>query len=162
MFAGMIPLSTQPWLPPGAGPARWIVSERKGTWAAALGREPEASATRIHQTRSLAECWEMLDRAPASFVVAELTRANAEALADRLARLPREYPLARAAVVAERSLAAYEPWVREAGAVAFITSPRGLAPLAAMARRQLQQAPAVQLGLAEQIWARLPWGKEEG
>jgi len=104
----------------------------------------------------------MLDRAPASFVVAELTPANAEALVDRLARLPREYPLARVAVVAERSLAPYEPWIREAGAVAFITSPRGLGPLAAMARRHLRQTPTVELGLAEQIWARLPWGKDEG
>jgi DNA-binding LytR/AlgR family response regulator len=158
----MNPPSSFRWLPPKAGPARWIVSERKGTWAAALRREPEASGTRIHQTRSLAEFWEMLQGAPASFVVAELTAANAEALVDRLARLPREHPLARVAVVAERSLAPYEPWVREAGAVAFLTSPRGLAPLAAMARRHLQQAPAPERGLAEQIWAGLPWGKEEG
>ncbi len=158
----MCSASTQPWLPPGARPARWIVSERKGTWAAALGREPEAAATRIYHARSLVECWEMLDWAPASFVVAELTQASAEALVDRLARLPREYPLARVAVVAERSLAAYEPWLREAGAVAFVTSPRGLAPLVAVARRHLRQAPAVELGFVEEVWARLPWGRDEG
>ena len=61
----------------------------------------------------------MLAEGPAGFVVVELTAGNVDAVLARMARLERDFPLARAAVVAERSMADYEWLVREAGAVAF-------------------------------------------
>lgn len=148
-------------LPDGAQPARLIVCERSGSWALALRRELTAGF-RIRPTRSLAETWETLEQAPASFLVLELTAGLAEALLARLLRLDREYPLARAAVVADRGLSAYEWLLRQAGAVHFACSPRRLAPLAAVARRHLAAAPQPDRDAVERIWSGLPWGDNDG
>ena len=78
-----------------------------------------------------------------------------------MARLPRDFPLARVAVVADRSLAPGEWLMREAGAVHFTTSPRRLGSLAAAVGRHLEQVPRPPQGLAERIWATLPWGRKE-
>jgi hypothetical protein len=100
----------------------------------------------------------MLRQYPGSFLVVELTTANADALLGRIASLARDFPAARAAVVAERSLAEYEWLVRELGAAWFAVSPRELAPLVELARRHFEQAPAPQGDTIEQIWNSLPWG----
>jgi hypothetical protein len=147
-------------LPEGSQSARLIVYERTGSWALALGRELPAGV-RVRPTRSLAETWEMLAQAPASFLVLELAARQAEALLGRLFRLDREYPLARAAVVAERRLAAYEWLVRQAGAVHFASSPRHLASLVRVARRHLAAAPQPDRDIRELIWAGLPWGETD-
>lgn len=146
-------------LPERSRPPRLIVCERTGQWAAAIGRLLGAAGPRVLETRSLAECWGTLRARPASFVILELTRGNFGPLLDGLAWFGRELPLAAAAVVAERSLAASEWIVREAGAIHFVTSPRSVEGLARAARRHLQQAPRLRPSLAEQIWARLPWGR---
>ncbi len=146
-------------LPVGSRPPRLIVCERTGQWAAAIGRLLGVAGPRVLETRSLGECWAALRARPASFAVLELTRGNYGPLLDGLAWLGREMPLAAAAVVADRSLAASEWIVREAGAVHFETSPRRLLGLAGAARRHLQQAPRLRPSLTEQIWARLPWGR---
>ena len=145
-------------LPEGAGRARLIVCERTGRWAVALRLAFERPAVRVYQTRSVPECWEMFGKCPASFVVAELTTANADALLDRMARHQRLFPLGRVAVVAKRSMAAYEPLLREAGAVHFLCSPRQVGRLAQLACRHLAQVPPLQQNLTERIWANLPWG----
>ena len=146
-------------LPAGAVAARLIVCERSGRWAVALRREL-AAAVRVRESRSLADCREMLAAAPASFVVVELTPGNAALLLRQMARFPGDFPLARLAVVADRSLADYEWLMREAGAVHFVCSPRQSGPLASLAARHLAQAPAPRLSLTQHIWASLPWGKE--
>ena len=105
-----------------AGP-RWVVCERSGAWAIALRREAAPFDLRLCETRSLADAWAVLEQSPASFLVAELTAANVDSLVDRIAGLERRFPHARAAVVAERSLADCESLVREAGAVWFAASP---------------------------------------
>ncbi|MGO8748928.1 MAG: hypothetical protein ACLQNE_23435 [Thermoguttaceae bacterium] len=138
--------------------AKWITCERHGRWAAALRRDPAATGVRIHETRSLDECWEMLAGSPASLIVVELTRANRDGLLHRLAGLERDYPLARVAVVAERSLASWEGLIREAGAAWFCASPRDLRSLASIARRHIDAAPAPPRTFTEQVWADLPWG----
>jgi len=138
--------------------ARWIVCERTGRWALGLRREPAAAGLRLHEVRSLAECWEMLGQFSASFVVVELTAGHAPALLARLARWEREYPLARMAIVADRALGASEELMREAGAVWFTASPRELGPLAAIARQHLEQAPKPEMTVVERIWSGLPWG----
>ncbi len=140
----------------GAEPARLIVCERTGRWAVTLRRERDGADVRVHESRSIVECWQQLVESPAGFVVVELTRGNLASLLERLARLPREWPLARVAVVADRSLAKYEWLIREAGAVHFTSSPRQLGPLARAAQAHLDQAPAPPKALVEQIRADLP------
>jgi hypothetical protein len=137
--------------------ARLIVCERSGQWAVALRRELNDSGVRLYETRCLPDCWQALAEAPASFLVIELTAQNIEPLLACLARMPREFPSARAAVAADRTTRAYEWLVREAGAVHFVCSPRCLAPLAAVALRHLADVPAPQQTMVERIWASLPW-----
>jgi hypothetical protein len=148
-------------LPQGAGPARLIVLERAGRWAMALRRDLPEPGVRVYETRSVAGCWEMLGQCPASFVVAELAPVNARALLERMARLERDFPWARVAVVAERSLASCEWLMREAGAVHFAVSTRQARPLARMALRHLQTVPEPPQTFAEQIWSGLPWRRWE-
>ena len=81
-----------------------------------------------------------------------------EALLDRIVRLGKEFPPARAAVVAERDLAPCEWLVRESGAVHFCVSPREAGPLARLAVRHLEAAPQPERTLVQQIWDELPWG----
>jgi hypothetical protein len=147
-------------LPAGAAAARLIVCERSGRWAVALRRELAAGEVRVYETRSLADCWAMLAQSPASFLILEFTAGSGAALLPRIARLGRDFPLARVAVVADRSLADSEWLMREAGAVHFVCSPRQSGPLACLARRHLAQAPPPPRSLTEQIWAGLPWGKQ--
>ncbi len=102
---------------------------------------------------------EVLAEAPAGFLVLELTGKNGSWLVDTLVELQRHWRGARAAVVAERSLAEWEWLMREAGAVHFLTSPRRLAPLIDLACRHLAAAPVPRQTLSERIWASLPWGQ---
>ena len=137
--------------------ARLIVCERTGRWAAALRMELAEAGVRVWETRSLAECWETLAAAPGNFVVVELGAATADDLLARMIGLADSFPRTRVAVVADRSLAEYEWLLREAGAVHFACSRRQLAPLARTACRHLAQVPTPRQGLAERIWAGLPW-----
>jgi len=102
---------------------------------------------------------DVMAESPAGFLVLELTAKNASWLVDSLVELPRQWRDARAAVVAERSLAEWEWLVREAGAVHFLTSPRRLAPLIDLACRHLAAAPMPRQTLSERIWTSLPWGQ---
>jgi hypothetical protein len=148
-------------LPPGAGPARLVACERTGRWAVALRRELPPGV-RVWEARSLAEGRAVLAEGPAGFAVVELAPAGVDPLVEWLVRLDREFPLARAAVVADRSLAPCEWLVREAGAVHFTTSPRLVRPLAEVALRHLAEAPQPPRSLVEEIWAGLPWGEGRG
>lgn len=139
-----------------------IVCERSGRWAVALRRELGEVECRLEETRVLADCWDRLAEHPASIVVLELSAGNAAALVDGLGRCERQFPGARVAVVAVGELQPYEWLVREAGAVHFVTSPRQLGPLAAVARRHWSQTPEPRRSLAERIWAGLPWGHNRG
>ena len=147
-------------LPEGSSPARVIVCERQGKWAVALRRELAAESVCLSETRTLSDSWELLRQSPASFLVLELTPTNVDPLLAGMLALQSDFPLARAAVVADRRLAAYEWLAREAGAVGFLTSPRELAPFAQAIVRHLRQAPKPRLSLVEQFWAELPWGHQ--
>ena len=130
----------------GAAAGRLLVCERGGQWAGALRRELAPSGVEVHETRSLAECWDALAASPASFLVVELTRAGAEELLGRLARRERDFPWAEVAVVAARALAQWQWLVREAGAVHFTCSPRQLGVLAELACRHLAGVPRPRSG----------------
>jgi len=138
---------------------RLIVCERTGRWATALRRELSGP---IRQTRSLSQCWKELSAAGAGFAVVELTEGNVKDLLRRMARLERDSPFVRLAVVAARRLTGYEWLMREAGAVHFVCSSRQLGPLALLASRHLenllqssQTSPSQDP--SERIWASLPW-----
>ncbi len=140
--------------------ARLVVCERTGHWAVALRRELarlKKPGVRIHETRSVNECWRLMDDYRASFVVVEVTPSNVQALLDRLAELEWDFPSARVAVVVGRAFRFSEPILREAGAIHFVDSPRQLKPLGEIACRHLDRIPKPKLGLVEQIWADLPW-----
>jgi len=145
-------------LPESAGPGRLVVCEQTGRWAVALRREL-AGRFRVHETRSVAQCWAALGEAPASFLIVALSGSNVELLLERMVWLERDFPLARVAVVAGDQLADYEWLVREAGAIYFARSPRRLGPLAELARRHLEQAPRPRRSFSQQIWAGLPWSE---
>lgn len=136
--------------------ARWIVSERTGRWAIALRREAGPEGPPLVETRSLADAWSLLERFPASFLVAELTTAWADPLLHRMEQLRRDYPRSRIAVVADRAFSDWEWLVREAGAAWFAASPREVGPIVALARRHLRLAPASD-DFLEELWDRLPW-----
>ena len=144
-------------LPDSARGARLLVCEQTGAWAVALRRECSGEL-RMEETRSVTHCWELLAEAPASFAVAEFTEGNVEILLDRMARLQRDLPLVRVAVVADPDLADYRWLLREAGAVHFTSSKRRLGPLARLVQRHLHRAPEPRRDLTEQVWASLPWG----
>jgi len=148
-------------LPPGAGPARLIVCESSGDWSRALQRELAGSNVRVSQFRSIVDGWEQLARSPASFLVVELARTNLASVLERVAWWDRDFPLARWAAVAPRSWQSCQWYLREAGAVALVTSPRQAPELARMAQRHLDAAPRPVRSITEEIWASLPWGKPE-
>ena len=111
----------------------------------------------MRQTRLLEECGAELALAPASFLVVEVSGANLGAVLELLAYMGREFPLARAAVVAERKWEPLGDVLREAGAVHFSVSPRSADAIARMAVRHLQRAPQPRLPLVTRIWESLPW-----
>jgi hypothetical protein len=137
--------------------ARLIVCERTGRWEIALSRELRGSRTRACQTRTLAECRDMLAEYRSSFLVLEVTRSNLDLLLRRLPEIERRFPAARVAVVAEREMARCEFLLREAGAIHFTTSARRLQAIAIAAQRHLNQLPRPELSLVETIWDTLPW-----
>lgn len=136
--------------------ARLIVCERTGRWAVALRRELGDAGIRVWETRTLANCREELAASPASFVVLELA-GDAPGVIRFLSRQSQELPSARLAVVADISRTGWELFVREAGAVHFLTSPRHAGLLARLACRHLAQSPVSQQSLTERIWGSLPW-----
>lgn len=137
------------------------VSNVRGTMQSCPTYVPRPGSPRVCETRSLAECRQELARRPSSFVVAELTPSIVDGLVDLLAGLPRQFPLAAVAVVAERSLADHEPLVREAGAVHFVASPRETDALARLACRHLERAASPRRSVGETILAGLPWASPE-
>jgi len=144
-----------------AARGRLILCERRGIWAAWLRRELVPVGVGLTETRLLDDCWQLLERLPASFLVLELSSENVERLLRRLAWLDHDYPQARAAVVADRRLGHYEWLMREAGAVHFLCSPREVRLLAEVACRHLAQVPVPAQDLAERIWSSLPWRKRD-
>ncbi|MBL8829570.1 MAG: hypothetical protein JNM18_21505 [Planctomycetaceae bacterium] len=137
-----------------------VFCEKTGQWATWWrGIRPSTGTppATVIETRSLAACREELNGQPAAFVVLELTAANLSAVLDLLADQERLWPRAAIVVVADRSLGDWEPIVREAGALAWSTSPRRLRPLVEMACRHtaLHARPYETIHAA--IDASLPW-----
>jgi hypothetical protein len=152
-----MPLAQSTPSPSVASAARLIVCERSGEWSAGLRLELANSGVRLWECRRVAEAWAALTETPCAFVIVEATRANLSDLVERLSWLRRDFPDARAAVVADRRLAGCQWLLREAGAVHFLVSTRQLPPLARMVVRHLANVPVPEQTLTERIWASLPW-----
>ncbi len=121
-------------------PGRFIVCERTGAWALALRRHWAAEQETfgaIRQTRTANELFQALEAGPQSVAALEMTPQRLDDALEMLDALSLRYPLTRVAVVGPREVAAYEWLAHELGAVLFVTSPRRLGPLAALARRRL-------------------------
>jgi DNA-binding NtrC family response regulator len=138
--------------------ARIIVCEKTGSWATALRRALSSTTHRVHETRSLAECWRELEHSPASVIAFELTMENCEAVLEWLLDLSRRFPRARAIAMGPRLLKPFESLVREAGATHVLLSPRGVADAARLIERHVAQTPDDQLPFRQSVWSRLPWG----
>jgi hypothetical protein len=139
--------------------SRLIVCERSGEWAAALRSELAESGVNVWECRRLDDAWSALAETGSAFLVAEASGENLRELAERLSRLRCDFPHARAAVVADRDLAECEWFMREAGAIHFLTSPRELQQLTGLIIRHLANVPLPAQTLADQIWATLPWAR---
>lgn len=137
--------------------ARLIVLERSGHWAGALRREWSELEDRLRETRHREGALELLQEAPASILLCEVTAANLEALAIWWSRLAIEFPRARLAIVADRQLADAESFWRELGAVAYVHSARQLAGAARVIRRHLSRYPSPDRTWRETLFDRLPW-----
>ena len=144
--------------------AEVIVCERTSAWAVAWRRTwqtpsagPPQPALRLIETRNADECREELAVRPDAFVVVELTPERCDAGLDLLLHMSQRCPLASTGVVADRPLAAYAELARELGALDFVTSPRRLTRLCALAARHSAIRRPSGLTLREQIWADLPW-----
>jgi hypothetical protein len=136
---------------------RVIVCERSRKWALALARHlPSAGVLR--QTRGLKEPRVELTSAPASLLVLELTAENRWGVLALLGDLAEEFPLARAAVLADADMKSHEWLMREAGASFFSSSVRDAQQLARLAERHLSGVVSPGTDLAGQIWDSLPWG----
>jgi hypothetical protein len=138
--------------------ARLLVCEKSGEWAAALRRSAAelAASHVVGETRSLAECREALEAAPASMIVFEISLANLEMVLSWMVELDR-FPLARAIVVGGREIGPYEWLLREAGALHVALAKRSLRPVATLALRHLAAYPPEPTGIVERIFANLPW-----
>jgi len=142
-----------------AKPARLVVCERTGRWAAALRRELSGAGLRVWETRIMSDCSELLAESPASFAIVELNERKIKETWGFISNWQAEFPLFRFAVVADRDLASYKWLMQEAGAADFICSVRKIGALARTACRHLAQVPPLPQSLTERIWANLPWGK---
>jgi hypothetical protein len=140
-------------------PVPIIVCERRDLWAPAL-RRALGDSVALRSTRSLAECAEELAAAPGSLVTVELTARAVAALAEFIVRASEGLSPTRVIVVAERRLAEYKWWMREAGAVHFATSPRRLGMLQGLIARHAREVPGPPMSPRERIWARLPWAAD--
>ncbi len=134
-----------------------IFCERTGSWRAGLLQELQKTPVEQRETRSLAECREVLGLFPASLIVLELTAANLQRALEWLLDVAIEFPQARAVAVAQRGLEPYEWLARELGCLDFCTSPRELKPVAGLIRRYFAALPQPELSFEEEVWSRLPW-----
>ena len=140
-------------------PVPLIVCERYGRWAMAirrlLGNEAE-----VRETRGPVDLRQELAALPESLVAMELGALPLSALCDFLAEMERAFPLSAAVILGEADVARHAALLLETGAILCLDSPRRLAPLVAIARRQRARAPRRDASLVERIWARLPLGSD--
>jgi hypothetical protein len=153
-----------------------IILERDGHWAAALRHElghprphrhcPDSTpasndAAGVIEVRSWDECWQRLAKDPEALVAAELTDTNPDTVLAAFSRMDRQFPQAAMLIQTNRRLAPYRRFLREAGALHFVTSPRRLEELVEIVLRRCARLPAAisSAGRVDEILAELPWSE---
>lgn len=142
-----------------------VFCERTGNWAAVWRRvearlahgDHRPRSPRLIETRSAAECREVLVKHGGSFVVAELTVPAVEPTLELLFHTLTKVREAATAVVAARPLLPYQWLARELGAQAFVVSPLEFEALRDVVQRHLAKSPATYVDVRERIWKNLPW-----
>lgn len=138
-----------------------IVCERTSRWAVAirwaLGGKAAGQGLRVYEARSLTDAWERLVRAPASVIAVEAEAVSVDALAERLRRMPAQFPQARSVLLGASATGMMARLWRELGVTYLVATPRGVDAVVRLALRQHERQPALQSGLRGQIWQRLPW-----
>jgi len=134
--------------------ARIVFCEPYGRWSAWVRGYADL---RIHEVRSMNECWEHLSEAPASFVVVELTACPIKSMIEFLVQVRERSPLARVVAVGSRAERQFEWLLREAGAVAAYFDPQSAEWLARQAVRHFDGLSVGNESVTQQIFDRLPW-----
>jgi len=137
--------------------ARFIVCDANQHWTVALRWARTELQPRLVVVNKLADCWGELVNSPASFLALELDESNLESIVERLQDLQRRFPQARAAVMCDRSLAACQWLVREAGAVHVAVSIREMATVIGLAECHLARVRPPEVGFRQRVWERLAW-----
>jgi hypothetical protein len=136
---------------------RLILCEKTSRWAVAFRRALHNTPAAILETRSLAQCGRELADSPHSVLGLEVTASNLDAVLESLGQWLPLRPRARALALADASLTAAEPLLREMGAQAVLYSPRESSSVTGLIVRHLALAPKEELPLREAILQRLPW-----
>jgi hypothetical protein len=137
--------------------AKFLVCEDLNRWTVALRWGLGQDHAQLVVSQDLDDCWQDLDLAPASFLAVELNESNLESIVDRLQDVRNRFPLARAAVMCDRSLASCEWLLREAGAVHVAVSTRDISTVIRLAERHFAQVRQPVVGMRQSVWDRLPW-----
>ncbi len=124
----------------------------------ALRRKLSSANIRVHETRSLAECWEELADYPRSLLALEARSDNVAELVERLADLRSRYPKARALALLDGGPGECEWLLREAGAVHVARSTPALRAAVRLVRRHLEtHTGGSHEDLQSYVQDRLPW-----
>jgi hypothetical protein len=136
---------------------KFLVCEESNGWTVALRWGLAQDQPQLVVSQDLDDCWQKLAVAPASFLALELNETNLESIVERLQDIRSRFPLARAAVMCDRSMATCEWLVREAGAVHVAVSVRDMSTVIRLAARHLAQVLPPVVGVRQRVWDRLPW-----
>lgn len=141
--------------------ARLIVSETSGSWAFALRAVLVNSGVSVTEVAGVANAFARLHGDSQALLAFEASTAVAEE-GMRLLQLARQRDSGRGVVVLlDGELATSQPLWQEAGAIAVVTSPRQLAPVASLIRRYFETRDAPSLTFRDDVWQRMPWSASE-
>ncbi len=143
-----------------------VLCERLPRWAIrwrATPTPPEClDALRMIETRSLSECRRTLAEQPAALALLSLDVCAVDDVLDLLVWIDRYVPRGATVVLGESHAAPLEPLVREAGALALLTSLAELDALKRLASRHARRwAEHLEIS-TDTIWNHLPWPRAAG
>ena len=140
-----------------ASESQIIVCEKTGRWAVAFRRALFRQGVPLKESRSLVGCGRELAQRPASVVAVEVTADNLEAAVSALIDWSRSFPGSRIVAVGDSQVASAALLLREAGAIAVLTSAREVPSVIPLVQRHIANVPAADLPLEQAAWASLPW-----
>lgn len=138
---------------------RCLVCERSGMWASALRALWPPNGSRLVETRSWSDLLEALVEAPESCVCLEATGTAPDEVVRRLALLQRDFPAARAIILAISPSVECETLWRECGAIDCASSPRDLSSATRLAVRHCWRGTERESTLRDELWRRIPWSE---